>query len=121
MTKVLLVDDYALIRNSISLHLQMEGFEVIAARNGVDALSKLTSGIDCVVTDIIMPEMDGLELAKTIRESPRQAVPIIVMSADRRPQVRQAALDAGANRFLIKSIDTFHKNLVLVLQELLSK
>ena len=67
--RILLIDDEELIIKSISKLLTMEGYEVLLARSGGDALEKMkTESVDLIVCDIRMPRMSGLEAIKKIRE-----------------------------------------------------
>ena len=81
MTKLLVVDDDAHIRELVKVFLQNEGLEVIEAIDGVDALSKLdTEKVDMVVMDIMMPNMDGWALCEEIR-SFNTDLPILMLTA----------------------------------------
>jgi len=84
MKKVILVaDDSPSIRKFVSFSLTMQGYEVISACDGMEALEKLpNSKVDLVVTDLNMPNMDGFELIKAIRANPEyQELPIIILSS----------------------------------------
>lgn len=102
--RVLLVDDSRATRAMMRRFLEDEGFEVEAAANGVEAWALVRSGdFDCVVTDIEMPEMDGLELTRRIRgEDSIDALPIVVVSTRDRTADRMAGLEAGADSFMSK-------------------
>lgn len=65
--KVLLVDDEEDILEFMQYNLEQEGFEVVTANNGEDALSKLTSDISLVILDVMMPKMNGYEVCSNIR------------------------------------------------------
>ena len=101
---VLVVDDAGVMRQMNSLTLKKEGFEVIEAINGKDALSKMAGKkIDIVVTDINMPEMDGIELIKQIRtDSVHRFVPIIVLSTISQEAKVKEGKEAGASGWLFK-------------------
>src|SRR5579864_9589674 len=67
--QVLIVDDDAAVRNSLSLLLKASGYEVTTAANGVEALAQLKSGLPAVVlSDLNMPKMSGFELLSVVRE-----------------------------------------------------
>lgn len=80
MKTVLLVDDDHLVQKSIAMQLENEGYTVLRADNGKNALAIIReSDIDVVVTDILMPEMEGLELIRAIKAE-RPDLPVIAIS-----------------------------------------
>jgi CheY-like chemotaxis protein len=81
--KVLLVEDDAIIRMLISAQLTNKGQYVITAKNGVHALEVLEENpnIDIIITDIMMPHMDGIQLAENLKSSPFKHLPIIAITA----------------------------------------
>jgi len=80
MSSILLVDDEPLLRQNLSRFLEMLGHDVLVAANGKEALSVIEdSPVDLVVTDVNMPDMDGLELINALRGR-TPPLPIIVMS-----------------------------------------
>ena len=81
----LVVDDSMLIRHSVCRYLQERGFAVESATNGEEALHILSTVLpDLVITDLMMPKMDGHELIKRLRESPTTAqIPIVVLAGRR--------------------------------------
>jgi twitching motility two-component system response regulator PilH len=90
---VLLVEDDRSIRRYLEIILQRAGFEVIAAADGLEAMKvALTSAIDAVVTDAIMPHLNGYELCRFLRRHPKLArLPVVLLSG-----VEQPAESAGA-------------------------
>ncbi len=107
MKYILIVDDTRPLAESIADILQMEGYEVQIAKNGVHALNKMASRIpDMVITDLLMPEMDGLSLIRKIRSSEKyRAVPVIVLTADASEESAQLGKEAGADLLLTKPFD----------------
>ncbi|WP_170298841.1 response regulator [Massilia eburnea] len=108
-SKVLVVDDD--MRNLFSLAslLGERGVQVVEAENGLEALDKLAaeSGINAVLMDIMMPQMDGYEAMRRIRADARfRDLPIIAMTAKAMPGDHQNCLEAGASDYLAKPIDT---------------
>jgi chemotaxis protein histidine kinase CheA len=101
---VLLVDDSRVTREMLRRLLEDAGFTVTGVGSAEDAMAALdTTEIDCVVTDIEMPEMDGLTLTRRLREDQRHAdLPIIVVSTLDRPADRLAGLESGADAYLTK-------------------
>ena len=104
---VLVVDDSATTRMLISLTLKKEGvYNITEVANGQEAVDRLASQpIDCVLTDINMPQMDGLELISYIRsEHTEPKVPIVVITTQGEEESRDEGLSKGANAYLTKPI-----------------
>lgn len=102
MTTVLVVDDSPVDRLRIGRLLQKAGFEVIFAENGKLALDLLAKGsVDIVVTDLHMPELDGLELMEAIRLR-YPAVPVLLMTAHGSEEIAVKALQRGAANYVPK-------------------
>jgi two-component system chemotaxis response regulator CheY len=80
---VLAVDDSATVRKFVSVSLTMQGFDVVTACDGMDALEKLPKrSFDLVITDLNMPNMDGFELIKALRENPQtKDLPVIILTS----------------------------------------
>ena len=105
---VLVVDDD--VRNVFALTsaLEMHGMTVLYADNGADGIRMLTeqAGIDIVLMDAMMPEMDGNQTTREIRRSPRFAtLPIIFLTAKAMPGDRESSLAAGATDYVTKPVD----------------
>ncbi len=108
MKKVILIaDDSPTIRKFVSVALTMRGFEVIAASDGMEALEKLPNvKIDLIITDLNMPNLDGFELIKNIRENENyKDVPIIILSSLAGSTEIERGLKTGANSYLVKPFD----------------
>ncbi|MBX7115115.1 MAG: response regulator [Myxococcaceae bacterium] len=106
--RVLVVEDD--VRNIFALSsvLEPKGAKVEIARNGKEALTHLTNnpGVDLVLMDIMMPEMDGLEATRQIRKMPQHAsLPIIALTAKAMADDRDNCLAAGANDYIAKPLD----------------
>ncbi len=106
--RILLVDDD--VRNIFALTsaLEHKGAAVEIARNGLEALEKLkqTPGIDLVLMDMMMPEMDGYAATREIRKNPRwQNLPIIAVTAQAMRDDQERCLAAGANDYLAKPVE----------------
>ncbi len=102
---ILFVEDSPTMRRIIANSLRQIGFEeIIEAENGVDALKKLEGKeIDLVVTDWNMPEMNGAELVKTLREMPAYAeVPIVMITTRGVKDDVIAAMKLGVNGYIVK-------------------
>jgi CheY-like chemotaxis protein len=104
---VLVVEDVAANRAMVVYLLSQLGFDVIEAVNGREALAKAqATRPDWILTDVIMPEMDGLEATRRLRQLPGlEDVPIIAMSASASGGDEQKSLAAGVNAFVPKPID----------------
>ena len=118
--RILVVDDSRTDRLYLRKILLHEGYEVIEATDGLDALSILSSEVpDLILLDIIMPGIDGIEVAKRIKENDKTSIIPIVMVSSMREDIkyRVNALKAGADDFLNKPVDSME--LVARVQSLL--
>ncbi len=98
---VLVVDDEKSIRDFVSRNLEIRGYQVITASDGINAVKKFNANdVDLVILDIMMPKMDGLETTKRIRLS--SIVPIIVLTALDGEADKIQAFDLGADDYLTK-------------------
>jgi two-component system response regulator MprA len=100
----MVVDDDAAVRDSLRRALQLEGYEVGLASDGVDALEQLADNgdqPDAVVLDVLMPRVDGLEVCRRLRLG-GNAVPVLMLTARDEVSDRVAGLDAGADDYLVK-------------------
>jgi two-component system, OmpR family, KDP operon response regulator KdpE len=99
--RILVVDDEVQITRVLRAALQSNGYEVVSARNGVEAMTLyLENPPDLVITDLSMPEMDGVELTREIRQ--RASTPIIVVSVRNQESAKIQALDEGADDYITK-------------------
>lgn len=101
---VLIVDDSAVIRNSLGFLLETEGFEVQTAGDGVEGLEKIQARqFDTIIADINMPKMHGYDLIKEIRKRENyKDVPIIIITTAEEAADKKRGFEMGANLFLIK-------------------
>ncbi|WP_242927382.1 response regulator [Pontibacter vulgaris] len=107
--KVLVVDDDVRNIYSLSSLLELNGMEVIVAYDGKEALEKLQSedGVDMVLMDVMMPEMDGIEATKRIRQNARfKQLPIIALTAKAMKEDKEKCIEAGASDYIPKPVDT---------------
>ena len=101
MKRILVVDDERQIIRMLRASLQSSGYEVLTASNGIEGMEKFESGRpDLIVTDLAMPEMNGLELTQAVRRLER--TPIIVLSVRDTDVMKVKALDEGADDYLTK-------------------
>jgi chemosensory pili system protein ChpA (sensor histidine kinase/response regulator) len=101
---VLVVDDSLTVRKITSRLLEREGYTVLTAKDGVDALEQMREQLPGVMlVDIEMPRMDGFDLTRNVRGDPRtQAIPIIIISSRTADKHRNQAVSLGVNAFLGK-------------------
>jgi len=104
---ILVVDDSAAIRQSVTFVLQQAGYEIIQAEDGVDGLAKIeTATFSLVITDVNMPNMDGITMTKKIRENPKyKFLPIIVLTTESQGSKMSEGKAAGATGWIIKPFD----------------
>ena len=104
---VLVVDDSATVRKITSRILARQGYKVLEARDGIEALEKLQEGLPAVVLlDVEMPRMDGFELLRRIRDDSRwRELPVIMITSRTAEKHRKVAMDLGANLFLGKPFE----------------
>jgi len=101
---IMTVDDSASLRQMVGLVLRGAGYEVIEAVDGADALSKLKSQeLHLFLTDINMPNMDGLEFTRHVRAMPQfKFVPIVLLTTESHPEKKQEGKAAGATAWIVK-------------------
>lgn len=104
MSTVLVVDDSQAVRQLLSELLQKAGLTVIEAVNGADAKAKIqTSAPDLVITDLIMPEMNGYDLCRWIKNDPvAQKVPVLICSTKDQEFDRYWGMKQGADAYITK-------------------
>ena len=107
MQSILAVDDSVSMRQLIAWTLRSAGYQVIEAADGADALAQAgAKDVDLVITDQNMPGMDGLALTRSLRADARlRDVPVLILSTDDDPDLKQAARGAGATGWLTKPFE----------------
>ena len=108
MAQILVVDDSAVVREGICDFLKSEGLTTNMAVDGMDALSKLKTDreVKLVITDINMPNMDGLTMAEKIRgELNNGAVKILVLTTENSATMKQRGKAAGVSGWIVKPFD----------------
>ena len=104
---ILIVDDSATMVLSVKSTLEMNGFNVVTASDGVQALAKLKGGIkpDLIITDVNMPNMDGLELIRNVKTLPGfRFTPILTLTTESQAVKRDQAKQLGATGWLVKPV-----------------
>ena len=100
-TKILIVDDEPAIRRFLKASLETEGFQTVAAGNAGEALSAVAQAKpDLVILDLGLPDLDGMDVIRAVRA--KNPVPIIVLSVRSDESGKVAALDAGADDYMVK-------------------
>ncbi|MFP2911211.1 sigma-54-dependent transcriptional regulator [Pyxidicoccus sp. 3LFB2] len=119
LQRILVVDDEANARRAIATILQEEGYEVAEAANGAEALARIAEFSPAVVlTDVRMPQMDGLTLLKTAREQGSDST-FIMMTAFASVETAVEAMKSGADNFLLKPLDA--EQVLVILGKALEK
>ncbi|MBE9508465.1 MAG: response regulator transcription factor [Chloroflexi bacterium] len=98
---ILVVDDEPRMTRFIRMNLELEGYQVVEAHNGLEALDKVRTNLpDLVILDVMMPELDGFETLETLREVSSVPVIMLTVRADEEDKVR--GLELGADDYVIK-------------------
>lgn len=102
---IFIVDDSAVILASVKQTLEMAGFKVETAKDGLEAFNRVKSGFkpDLIITDINMPNMNGLELIKNVRTVLR-FTPILTLTTESQAAKRDEAKKLGATGWLVKPV-----------------
>ena len=102
--RILAVEDSTSMRQMISFTLTEAGYTVTEASDGREALSRLPEGkIDMIITDLNMPNMNGIELTRTLRSDPAfKFLPIVFLTTESQMHKKQAAKEAGATGWIVK-------------------
>lgn len=105
MPRALVVDDSKLIRNMVCTQLHRLDFGTEQAENGQIGLELFEQRqYDLLVVDVIMPEVDGIELTRRVREI-NTDVPILILTSAAHPRYQENAIEAGANEYLVKPLN----------------
>jgi len=117
---VLVVDDSPTMRQMVAFTLTGAGFQVVEAGNGKEAVGKIASGAkpDLVVTDLNMPEMDGISLIKEIRKIPAlKFTPILMLTTESADDKKKDGQTAGATGWIVKPFNP--EQMLKVIQKVL--
>jgi two-component system, chemotaxis family, chemotaxis protein CheY len=104
---ILIVDDSATMLMSVKSNLEIAGFKVETAEDGLKAVAKLKGGIkpDLIITDINMPHMGGMELIKNVRAMPAfRFTPILTLTTESQADKREQGKKLGATGWLVKPV-----------------
>lgn len=104
---ILCVDDSASIRQMVTFALHSAGYSAGTALDGADALTKLTGGpLSLIITDLNMPNMDGISMIRKVRALPAyKGVPIVMLTTESDETKKQEGRAAGATGWLVKPFD----------------
>ncbi len=104
MKKILAVDDSASVRQMVAFTLQGAGFEVVDAVDGKDGLAKAgVDKFDMIITDLNMPNLDGIEMITEIRKLPGCSfIPILMLTTESQAEKKDAGKKAGATGWIVK-------------------
>jgi DNA-binding response OmpR family regulator len=118
--KILIVDDEPNILMSLDFLMRKEGYDVLVARNGTEALESLENHLpDVVLLDIMMPDVDGYEICKHIRSKKElENCKVIFLSAKSKEADIQKGYEVGANFYMTKPFS--NKNLMMKIKELMA-
>lgn len=102
--RVMTVDDSATVRQILQMTLKDAGYDVVEAVDGADALEKLSGeSVDMLVTDLNMPNVDGIGLIQQVRQKPgNRFMPIIMLTTESQPEKKSAGKTAGASGWITK-------------------
>ena len=102
--RVLVADDSPSVRKFVSFALKMKGIRVITACDGMDALEKIPQEqFDLIITDLNMPNVDGFELIRTVRQNDSyMEIPIIILTSMQNEEEKEKGFQVGANSYLVK-------------------
>ncbi|HXB44951.1 MAG TPA: response regulator [Puia sp.] len=101
--RILVAEDDMIMLKTIELRLQKDGFEVITAQDGRDALQKIEElSPDLIITDIMMPFLSGLEIVGAVKKNVGKHIPIIVLSTMGQENVVLEAFQLGADDYITK-------------------
>ncbi len=101
MALILIIDDSPSTRKAIRKVVKDAGYDSIEAADGKEGLIATAQKPDCILLDLIMPEVDGIEVLKALRNQ-NSEIPVIVLSADIQEIVREECLELGAKAFINK-------------------
>jgi two-component system, chemotaxis family, chemotaxis protein CheY len=106
MKTILVVDDSATIRKLLAYILKKKNYIIAEAEDGIDAMEKLSHvQVDLVIVDLNMPNMDGIEFVKNLRDNYYYMdTPIIMLTTTKDDKLKKDAFDAGVNMFLNKPV-----------------
>ena len=104
---ILTADDSASVRQMVAFTLSDAGYTVVEAVDGKDALAKASRGVNLVITDLNMPNLDGIGLIRALRANPAfKGVPIVMLTTESQESRKQEGKAAGATGWIVKPFTT---------------
>ncbi|MDF1579971.1 MAG: response regulator [Desulfuromonadales bacterium] len=102
--RVMTVDDSSVVRQILRKTLSAAGYDVVEAIDGIDALEKMAiNPVDMVVTDLNMPNMDGVSLIRKVRSQPgNRFMPIVMLTTESQQHIKDEGKRAGASGWIVK-------------------
>ncbi|NJM28605.1 MAG: response regulator [Pseudanabaena sp. RU_4_16] len=121
MTTIMIVDDSAMIREMVCEHLKQQGLAVVEAFDGADAIEKVKVSLpDLVVTDVVMPNKNGYELCRWLKNDPKaQSIPVIMCTTKSEEFDKYWGLKQGADAYVTKPYNP--DELLNAIKQLLAK
>ncbi|MGO8986235.1 MAG: response regulator [Terriglobales bacterium] len=118
MKRILTVDDSASVRQMVCFTLRSKGYELVEAVDGKDGIGKASAAkFDLIITDLNMPNMDGIEMIATVRKLAGCAfIPILMLTTESQAEKKDAGRRAGATGWIVKPFNA--DQLVAVVQKL---
>lgn len=111
MKKILVAEDNRLILETVAHSLTREGYEIIKATDGKECLARLEDNdIDLIITDLYMPNLNGLEVISILNKENKNKIPIMVLSAAGAEENVLKAFDMGADDFMVKPFSLIELN-----------
>ncbi|MBF0265636.1 MAG: response regulator [Gammaproteobacteria bacterium] len=116
--KILFVDDSKSMRQVVGIALKKAGYEVETGEDGQDGVSKLDTRFHAIISDVNMPNMNGIEFIKAIKQNPtNKFTPIIMLTTESGADLKKQGQEAGAKVWMVKPFKP--DQLLMVLQKLL--
>jgi len=121
-TRVLLVDDDAILLEMYKERLEFAGYNVITAKNGEEALAKATETLPHVILlDIMMPKVNGFDVLNILRNTPEtKNIPVIILTALTQDTHKKKGLEEGANDYVVKS-ETMPKEVLKKIEKVIAQ
>jgi two-component system chemotaxis response regulator CheY len=122
MAKILVVDDSEIIRVQLKNDLLAQGYDVVEADNGLNALDTISQNkdIDLIISDVNMPEMDGPTMCKKLHQNPESnGIPIVMLTTQSNPELKASCKEHGVIAWITKPYKL--KGLLVGIEKILAK